>query len=92
MNEQEKNAGHSTGKNPGGSSVNNENSTSIPVENIGMPEDGKNKGASPVDINDGGMEGEPKQPKEHTGNMTGMGGDTETAATRIPDDSEGNSN
>ncbi|WP_207491615.1 hypothetical protein [Aridibaculum aurantiacum] len=82
----------STGENEGRSSVNHENSTSASLEEIGLPEDGKNAGAGPVDINDGGVPGEAKQPKEHTGYMTEMGGDAETAATRIPDDSEGNSN
>jgi hypothetical protein len=72
------------------SSTERENSTSTPVEGLGLLEDGKNVGAGPIDIDDGGTPGEAKQPKEHTGKMTGMGGDTETAATRIPDASEGN--
>lgn len=52
----------------------------------------ENVGTGPVDVADGGVPGEAKQPREHTGNMTEIGGDTETAATRIPDASAGNSN
>ena len=37
------------------------------------------------------MPAEAKQPNEHIGNMTEMGGDNETAATWIPDEREGNS-
>ena len=51
-----------------------------------------NVGTGPAPfINDGGVEGEAKQPKEHTGNMTGMGGAT-GGTSGLPDASEGNDN
>lgn len=52
----------------------------------------KNVGAGPVKfVADGGVEGEAKQPIEHTGKLTGMGGATGGTAG-LPDASEGNDN
>lgn len=49
-------------------------------------------GAGPVEwVNDGGQEGEAKQPKEHTGKLTNMGGAT-GGTPGLPDVSEGNDN
>ncbi|MDB5247660.1 MAG: hypothetical protein JWQ40_2054 [Segetibacter sp.] len=56
--------------------------------------DGKtpNVGSGPVaSVADGGVEGEAKQPKENTGNLTNMGGATGGTAG-LPDASEGNDN
>ncbi len=51
-----------------------------------------NVGTGPApDIANGGVEGEAKQPKEHTGNLTGMGGAT-GGTSGLPDASEGNDN
>ena len=51
-----------------------------------------NVGAGPVkSVADGGVEGEAKQPKEHTGKLTGMGGAT-GGTPGLPDASEGNDN
>lgn len=50
---------------------------------------GANVGAGPVKaVSDGGTEGEQKQPKERTGNLTGMGGATGGTAG-MPNGSEG---
>jgi hypothetical protein len=52
----------------------------------------KNVGAGPVaHVADGGIEGEAKQPKEHTGKLTEMGGAT-GGTPGLPDASEGNDN
>lgn len=49
-------------------------------------------GAGPVkSVPDGGKEGEAKQPKEHTGKLTDMGGAT-GGTPGLPDASEGNDN
>ena len=51
-----------------------------------------NVGAGPVSsVDDGGKEGDAKQPKEHTGQLTDMGGATGGTAG-LPDASEGNDN
>ena len=51
-----------------------------------------NVGAGPVSsVNDGGKEGEAKQPKERTGKQTDMGGAT-GGTPGLPDASEGNDN
>lgn len=63
-------------------------------ENNQASEDGKtsNVGAGPVkSVADGGTEGEAKQPKEHTGKSTHMGGAT-GGTSGLPDASEGNDN
>ncbi len=49
-------------------------------------------GAGPVkSVDDGGKEGEAKQPKERTGKLTNMGGAT-GGTPGLPDASEGNDN
>jgi len=51
-----------------------------------------NVGAGPVkSVDDGGKEGEAKQPKERTGKLTNMGGAT-GGTPGLPDASEGNDN
>jgi hypothetical protein len=51
-----------------------------------------NVGSGPVaSVPDGGVEGEAKQPKENTGNLTDMGGAT-GGTSKLPDASEGNDN
>ena len=50
-----------------------------------------NVGTGPATIADGGTEGEEKQPKENTGELTDMGGATGGNAG-LPDASEGNDN
>lgn len=51
-----------------------------------------NVGTGPAPaIADGGVEGEEKQPKEDTGNLTAMGGAT-GGTPGLPDASEGNDN
>lgn len=51
-----------------------------------------NVGAGPVaSVDDGGKEGEAKQPKEHTGKLTAMGGAT-GGTPGMPDAGEGNDN
>ena len=81
----------STGANPGGAYSQHKNSTDKSPEDPGLPIDGNNISAGSADVNNGGKPGEAKQPKEHIGNMTEMGGDNETAATWIPNAREGNS-
>jgi len=56
--------------------------------------DGKtpNVGSGPVkSVDDGGIEGEAKQPKEHTGKLTDMGG-ASGGTPGLSDASEGNDN
>ena len=49
-------------------------------------------GSGPVaSVNDGGKKGEAKQPKEHTGKLTDMGGAT-GGTPGMPDAGEGNDN
>lgn len=51
-----------------------------------------NVGAGPISsVDDGGKEGEAKQPKEHTGKLTNMGGAT-GGTPGLHDASEGNDN
>jgi len=50
-----------------------------------------NVGTGPVTVADGGVEGEEKQPKERTGQLTDMGGST-GGTSGLPDASEGNDN
>jgi len=51
-----------------------------------------NVGTGPVkSVADGGADGEAKQPREHTGQLTEMGGDT-GGTPGLPDSSEGNDN
>lgn len=62
------------------------------VESTASDAKAKNVGAGPVkSVADGGVEGEAKQPKEHTGKSTDMGGAT-GGTPGLPDASEGNDN
>lgn len=62
------------------------------VESTFSKDGSANVGTGPAPhIADGGVEGEAKQPKENTGNQTGMGGATGGTAG-LPDASEGNDN
>lgn len=62
------------------------------VESTFSKDENANVGTGPAkSIPDGGVEGEAKQPKENTGNMTNMGGAT-GGTPKSPDASEGNDN
>ncbi len=61
------------------------------VENTASKGAVPNVGTGPVSIADGGVEGEDKQPKEQTGELTNMGGAT-GGTPGLPDASEGNDN
>lgn len=62
------------------------------LENTASKGKEHNVGTGPApNIADGGVEGEAKQPKENTGNMTDMGGAT-GGTPGLPDASEGNDN
>ncbi len=60
------------------------------TDNTGKTE--KSLGAGPVkNVPDGGVDGETKQPKEHTGKQTEMGGST-GGTTGLADKGKGNDN
>ena len=62
------------------------------VESTNTKSENANVGTGPSpDINNGGVEGAPTQPKEHTGKLTEMGGGT-GGTSGLPDASEGNDN
>lgn len=61
------------------------------VEKTFSKDPNANVGTGPASIADGGTEGEEKQPKESTGDLTDMGGATGGTAG-LPDASEGNDN
>jgi hypothetical protein len=62
------------------------------VEKTFSKDPNANVGTGPAPaIADGGTEGEAKQPKEHTGKLTDMGGGT-GGTPGLPDASEGNDN
>lgn len=62
------------------------------VESTFCKDENANVGTGPAPtIPSGGTDGEAKQAKEHTGNLTGMGGAT-GGTSGLPDASEGNDN
>ena len=70
----------------------NDFSKETSAENAAGNNKPSNVGAGPVkSVDDGGIEGEAKQPKEHTGKLTNMGGAT-GGTPGLPDASEGNDN
>lgn len=70
----------------------NDFSKETPAENAAGNNKPSNVGAGPVkSVDDGGKEGEAKQPKEHTGKLTSMGGAT-GGTPGLPDASKGNDN